>query len=123
MKRKMAKHVVRPEHWPSLSKETMQFIDSDEFAKKLFAQMWDTADRAFDWYDEAEKNREIARWIPQGGGGDCFLIYPGDENAHECSALYDALELYAKVQGHNDVVDELGNLRHAFLWYDRTEVA
>lgn len=123
MKRHMARSIVRPEHWPKLSKGTMEFIESDKYASRLFTKMRNTAESATDWYDRAEKDREIARWIPQGGGGDCFLIYPGETDSSECVAMYDALVLYVSVIGQTDVYDELSNLREAFVWLDMEEVA
>lgn len=123
MKRHMSKDVVKPEHWPELSERTKQFINADKYAFHLFLMMKEHAEDAASWYDRAESDREIARWIPQGGGGDCFLIYPGDTAAHMYHGMYDALMLYAKMTGHDDVWYELGELRDTFLWLDLKEVS
>lgn len=121
MRRHMSKEAVHPNHWPKLSDETQHFIDSDEFASELFDMMRNKAWIAINWYDKAKTNRNIVRWVPQKGGGDCYLIYPADMNAHEYHGMYDALMLYAKTVGRDDVYDELNNLRDAFTWVDMTE--
>lgn len=123
MRRHMSKDAVHPNHWPELSNETQYFIDSDEYANELYQEMRNTAWLAINWYDKAEKDREVTRWIPQGGGGDCYLIYPADENAHKYHAMYDALTLYAKVVGREDVWNELNELRDSFLWLDMSEAS
>lgn len=121
--RHMSKNAVHPEHWPVLSDKTQHFIDSDKYASELFGMMRDCAWRAIDWYELAEKDREVTRWVPQDGGGDCYLIYPADEAANEYHGIYDALMLYAKTTGHEDAWNELSNLREAFTWLDMEEVA
>lgn len=123
MRRHMSKNVIHPEHWPELSDGTMGFIESDEFASKLFERMRDSAWTATDWYEYAEKNRDVTRWVPREGGGDCFLIVPGDEAAYEFSGMYDALALYAETMGRKDVSDELHNMSVWFTCYDMSEAS
>lgn len=121
MRRHMSKDAVHPDHWPKLSEKTKQFINADEYAFHLFMMMQDTAETAMEWYDRAENDKGITRWVPQDGGGDCFLIYPADDAAHQYHGMYDALMLYAKMTGHDDVWYELGEHRDAFLWLDVRE--
>ena len=121
MERHMAKIIVHPEHWPELSENTMDFIEHDEYAGRLFKRMRDTAWLAIDWYEYAEKDSEVARWIPDDGEGDCFLVLPGDMAANEFQGMYDALTLYAEVKGRTDVSDELDGVGVFFTCIDRTE--
>lgn len=121
MERHMAKIIVHPEHWPELSKNTMDFIEHDEYADRLFEMMYSAGWRAIDWYEYAEKDSEIARWVPDDGDGDCFLVLPGDMAANEFQGMYDALTLYAEVKGRTDVSDELNVMSLFFTCIDRTE--
>ena len=125
--RKLVRHVVRPEHWPELSEKTKEFIMADEYTRSLWNLMRRNAEIATDWYDAAERgDKDVAKWVPQGGGGDCYTVYPGDEAAFRCDGLYDALMLYVKTskrQGFGDVWYELSTKRDLFTWIDSFEAA
>jgi hypothetical protein len=125
--RKLARHVVRPEHWPELNKKTKEFIASDEYTRSLWDMIRHNAEVATNWYDAAENGDEdIAKWVPQGGGGDCYTVYPGDAAASRCDGLYDALMLYVKTskrQGSGDVWCELSTEHDLFFWIDASEVS
>ena len=123
--RHMAKDVVNPDHWPTLSEETQRVIRKHEYAHHLFMSMRERAKVATDWYELAESDREIARWVPQGGGGDCYIIYPGEINARECGGMFDALLLYLQLQRTEEcdaAWNELRDMRELFFLFDKEEL-
>ena len=108
MKRTLARHEFDYNEFERrLSKDTKEWIDNDVAAKLMYDELVWYAGQATAWYDTAEKDPTITRWVPQNGGGDCFVSLPGYSVSESTRTLRFLLPAYARKLNLHDIADNI----------------
>ena len=108
MKRTMARNEFDCKEFERrLSKDTKEWINSDVAAKLMYNELIWHAKHATAWYDAAEEDPTITRWVPQGGGGDCFISLPGHNDAEARRTLRFLLPAYARKLNLHNIADDI----------------
>jgi len=108
MKRHMARNDMNLNEFEvRLSDETRQWIDNDPAAKVMYDTIIDSTRKATDWYNMAVNNPEITKWVPQQGGGDCYLVYPAEMLSQEALSAKFMLLRYAESIGRRQEADNI----------------
>lgn len=91
------------------SPQTKKWLRRNESASTLYKVFVDKTNRANSWYDDAEDDESITRWVPSNGSGDCYLIYPAECLAAEAWGTLDSLRQYAYSVGRIDVGNNIND--------------
>lgn len=82
-----------------LDPTAMRWVRGDTAARSMYDVFVKGMTNSAAWCREAESDTRITRWVPQGGGGDCFLVYPAETAAARAHGALDALTDYAYAIG------------------------